>query len=1306
MLREANLKLSYMLSQAIRFLYFFLIVAGLYNCNSGNKPKLFKNLSKEETGIDFENKLNYNDSLTVLDFEYMFNGAGVALCDVNRDGLTDVLFTGNMVSCRLYLNKGNMKFEDITEKAGLKTEGWCYGASVVDINQDGFQDIYICKAGNRKTSPDSMRNLFFINNGFSKSSPQGDDGLGEDSLLSTPWRGAGSEDSPLSTPWRGAGGEDSPLSTPWRGAGGEVTFTEKAAAMGLDDDGYDIQAAFLDYDHDGDLDMYLLRNSFVNYNRNTARLKEIDGGASSTDRLYRNDGISPSSPVGRGPGVRQLPSPPRGEGLGVRFTNVSKEAGITIEGFGLGVNICDINNDNWPDVYVSNDFLTNNLLWINNRNGTFTNMADKMFMHTTYNAMGNDVADFNNDGFEDVVEVDMLPPDNERRKLTMMGNTYESFQQGIGYGYQPQYVRNTLQLNNGISSSSKKIINPPSFSEDTGTQRTDEIKSGGITPLSTPWRGAGGEGGEFSFSEIGQLAGVSATEWSWAPLLADFDNDGFKDLFVSNGYRQDITNLDFIMYGKRALFVGTPEANRKERLDQLKKFPGIQVANYVFKNNGDLTFTNKSADWGMDQPTYSNGAAYGDLDNDGDLDLVINNLDQPASVYENQSDKINPDRKWLRINFKGPSGNIDGLGAKVFIWQDRNMQYQNFSPYRGYLSSVESFLHFGFNDKPADSLKVVWADGKVQLIKKPATNKLLTLLYSDAQSPGATQSLSSNDLLFTNCSEEVQIKYKHKEDEFVDFKVQPLLPHMLSREGPGISVSDVNADGLEDFFVGAAAGYKGNLFTQKKNGTFSQHEWADSNAADNMGTIFFDADVDGDNDLYIANGGSGIKKNGDPVYQHQLYVNNGQGDFTVAENALPGINTSGSAVVAADYDHDGDLDLFVGGRVSPGEYPLAPESFLLRNDYNQVNKEARFTNVTDKFCSELSKIGMVTSALWTDFNNDGWQDLIVVGEFMPITFIKNNNGKSFDSPFTIQHSQGWWKSIAAGDFDNDGDIDYMAGNLGLNGPYKASAKEPVCIYAKDYDKNGRLDPVMCHYQDGKEYTVHARDDMNKQITAMRARFRNYSSYAKVTFQEAFTPDEVRDAYVVRAETFASAFIENQGNGKFNMQNLPIEAQFAPVYGMVCKDFDGDGNLDVLCVGNSYSTEVQTGNYDAQGSLLLLGNGNGKGKFTTNRKEINTKGDNKAIAELISADGASLFLISSNSDSLKVYRMNENRQKTISINPGETYAIVTGRNGINYRQEFYYGSSYLSQSGRHLTISPNIQSAVIYNYSGKKREFKF
>ena len=1155
-------------------LFVFLCTVNLQSCNLGQHDQLFWKLPSSSSGINFINQLTYRDSLSVLDFEYMFNGGGVALVDVNNDGLQDIFFTGNMVSCRLYLNKGNLKFEDITEKAGLQTTGWVYGASVVDINQDGYQDIYVCKAGNRKTPKEEMHNLFFINNGNN-------------------------------------------------------TFTEKAVQLGLDDDGYDIQATFLDYDKDGDLDMYLLKNAFVNYNRNTVRIKREDGGALSTDKLFRNNG-------------------------NLTFTDISKEAGITIEGFGLGVSVCDLNNDNWPDLYVSNDFLTNDLVWINNCNGTFTNEAGALLRHQTYNGMGNDVADYNNDGLEDIMVVDMLPPDNNRWKLTMRGNTYDEFQYGLSYGYEPQYVRNTLQLNNG-----------------NGT-----------------------------FSEIGQLAGVNATEWSWAPLFADFDNDGWKDLFVSNGYRQDITNLDFIMYGKRALFIGTPEANRKERLDQLKKFPGIQVPNYLFKNNGDLTFKNAAVNSGLNDATYSNGAAYGDLDNDGDLDLVVNNLDQAASVYENQSNKINPDQKWLRINFKGPEGNRNGLDAKVFTWQGNDMQYQFYSPYRGYLSSVESYLHFGFKNKSVDSIKVVWPDGKEQLVKNPSTNTLLTLDYKDAQIISGKQTLV--DPFFTECSNDAQIKFKHEEDEFADFKIQQLLPHLLSHEGPGISVGDVNRDGLEDFFVGGAAGSTGSIFIQQKNGTFSVHAFADSNLADNMGSLFFDADSDGDQDLYIVSGGVCEKKNGDPVYQHMFYLNDGKGNFSQIKSALPQISTSGATVIAADYDHDGDLDLFVEGRVSPGDYPYAPKSFLLRND--SKNGKCFFTDVTKQAGINHPELGMITSALWTDFDNDGWQDLMIVGEFMPVTFLRNEKGKAFSSPFTIEHSHGWWNSLVSGDFDNDGDIDYIAGNLGLNGPYKASPEEPVCIYAKDYDKNGRLDPIMCHYLDGKEYTVHARDDINKQITPMRARFRDYTSYAKVTFKEAFRPDEINDAYVVRCETFASAYIENLGKGKFEMHNLPIEAQFAPIYGMVSKDFNSDGNLDVLCVGNSYATEVQTGRYDAQGSFLL--SGNGKGNFTVNRKEINVIGDNKAIAELISANGSSLFLISSNSDSLHVYRLNQAPQKIISINPDDTYANITFRNGMKCRREFYYGSTYLSQSTRRLTISPNIQSVVIYNSTGNKRVLNF
>ena len=1151
-----------------------VILFSLSACKNHNT--VFREVTPSESGVDFNNKLTYSDSLTVLDFEYMFNGAGVALCDINNDGLQDILFTGNMVPARLYLNKGNLKFEDITEKSGIKTEGWCYGIAVVDINQDGYQDFYICKSGNKNTPPSQRHNYFFINNGNN-------------------------------------------------------TFTESAAKMGLDDDGYDVQAAFFDYDKDGDLDMYLMRNSFVNYNRNNAReMKSKIETSSTTDKLFRNDG-------------------------NLQFTDVSKEAGITIEGFGLGVAVCDINKDNWPDVYVSNDFLTNDLVWINNHDGTFTNKAKEYLRHQTYNAMGNDVADFNNDGNDDIVTVDMLPPDNKRWKLTIAGNRYDEFNNSVNLGYAPQYVRNTLQLNNG----------------------------------------------DGTFSEIAQVSGINATEWSWGPLFADFDNDGWKDLFVANGYKTDITNLDFITYGKRALFMGTPEANRKERLKILQNYPGIYVSNYVFKNNHDLTFSDVSKNWGLDKPSYSNGAAYGDLDNDGDLDLVVNNIDEPASVYENQTNKLNPTAKWMEVKFKGPAGNRDGLETKVCLWQNGMMQYGYCAPVRGYLSSVPAMVHFGLTDKPIDSIKVLWPDGKTQLVSKPSLNQMLVLDYKNAVSSATQFGEIIKPSLLSKVDSSLQINYLHKEDDYIDFKAQPILQHTCSHEGPGLAAGDINGDGLDDFFIGAAAGSDGAVFIQQKSGKFLQQPLPHDNHADDMGALFFDADKDGDLDLYVVSGGTTAEKKGNAIYQDRLYINDGKGKFSLSVNALPAMNNSGASVVAADYDKDGDLDLFVCGRVSPGEYPMSPKSFLLRNDVS--NGAAKFTDVSATQLPQQGNMGMVTSALWTDFDNDGWIDLVVAGEFMPITFIKNEKGKLINnSPLTIDNSQGWWNSLVAGDFDNDGDMDFIAGNTGLNNWLKASVTEPVCVYAKDYDKNGRIDPILCHYSDGIEYMVHARDDINLQMTAMKARFRDYTTWAEVSFKNAFLKEEIADALVLKCQTFSSAYIENKGAGKFEMHALPVEAQLSPIYGMLCTDIDNDGNLDVVCAGNSYAPEVQTGRDDAQGMLILKGNG--KGSFVADRTEFNTASDNKAISSIQSADGSRLLLVSSNSGSLKAYRVNQ-QTKQIPLTDADVYAVITNKNDKTYKEEFQFGNSYLSQSSRRLNVAAGTKSLMIYDNKGNKREVK-
>jgi enediyne biosynthesis protein E4 len=1157
------------------------------NCQSKEKNVLFKKLDPNQTGIDFKNQLQYSDSLTVLEFEYMFNGAGVAVCDINNDGLQDLLFTGNMVSSKLYLNKGNLKFEDITQKAGLNTEGWCYGVSIVDINQDGFQDIYISKAGNRKTKPDDMKNLCFINNGNN-------------------------------------------------------TFTEKAAEMGLDENGYDIQAAFLDYDKDGDLDMYLLKNAFVNYNRNNVRAKLTEGQAASTDKLFRNEG-------------------------NLRFKDVSDEAGITIEGFGLGVSVCDLNEDGYPDIYVSNDFLTNDLVWINNKNGTFTNKAHDLLRHTTYNGMGNDVSDYNNDGHPDIMVVDMLPPDNRRWKLTMMGNQYDEFEKTINLGYEPQYVRNTLQLNNG----------------------------------------------DGSFSEIGQLAGVHATEWSWSPLFADYDNDGLKDLFIANGYRQDVTNLDFIIYGKRALFMGSPEANRKERLDELKKFSGIRLHNFLYKNKGDLTFSDESENWGMTDEKYANGAVYADLDNDGDLDLVTNNLDETSIIYENQLNKLKPNNNWLRLNFKGKEGNRGGLGTKIWLYQADTVQFQYFSPYRGYMSTVESVIHFGLKDNAIDSLKVRWADGKEQILTNVKPKQILTLDYKSAINPkpefqnpksntpsvpkGFGMSLNSILLPFlTDFTSQNGINYTHQEDNFVDFKIQPLLQQQHSRLGPGLAVGDVNGDKLDDFYVGAALGGKGIIYIQQKNNTFKPQPMPEINTADDMGALFFDADNDGDIDLYVVSGGTNFQKEGEPNYVHRLFLNEGNGNFIKDVNALPpSVSASGSSIVAADYDHDGDSDLFIGGRVKAGEYPLAPRSFLLKNN------KGKFEDATP---SVLATVGMVTSALWTDIDNDSWQDLMIVGEFMPVTIFKNNEGKISEKPTTIPNSSGWLNSLVGGDFDKDGDIDYIVGNLGLNTQMRASEKYPICVYGKDFDKNGRIDPILCHYFEGVEYMYHARDDMNKQINAMRARFNSYADYANVPFSKAFRPDEVKDATTLKSTHFESFYLENLGKNQFKTHDLPLEAQFSPLFGMLCEDYDGDGNLDVLAVGNAFNTEVNMGRYDAQGSLLLKGDG--KGNFIVDRKTFNIGGDNKSLVSLMAGNNP-LIIVGANSGALKVFKNNQKQgNKPVFIGNNEVYALITEKNGKQYRQEFYFGQSYLSQRDRVFNASGNVRMVEIFDCLGKKRTVNF
>jgi len=1169
----------------IHFFFLFLVTFAFTIASCNKNKTVFTRKFASETGITFNNTITPDDSLNLLTYEYFYNGGGVAIGDVNNDGLSDIYFSGNTVSSRLYLNQGNLKFKDITEQAHVGTKTWATGVTMVDLNKDGLQDIYVCVADYR--SDEHRKNLLFINKGIDKN--------------------------------------------------GVPAYAEEAEKYGLADTGYATQATFFDYDKDNDLDVYVIRVNKADIDPNIIRQRKKPQYDPSVDKLYRNNGNN-------------------------TFTDVAVEAGITTEGFGLGVVVSDINQDGWPDLYIANDFIYSDQLLINNRNGTFTDSIKNYIKHTSQFSMGTDIADFNNDGLMDIITVDMMPADNKRQKLMNGVKTYDEFQLALKRGYMPQQVRNNLQLNNG-----------------NGT-----------------------------FSEISQAAGVYQTDWSWSALFADYDNDGNRDLLITNGIRKDITHLDFVTYHamqKRSRF-GTESADKqiKRMVDEME---GVKKMNYLFRNNGNLTFSNKAAEWGLTDLSYSTGAAYADLDNDGDLDLVMNNIDDDAFVYENTINEPNKTRKqgdkannFLRLKL---AGGVLNYGAKVTLKYAGQKQVAEYSPSRGFQSAVEQALHFGLGPvKQIDSLEITWPDGKYQLMKNVPANQILILQHQQAQE-SAPQIKQPGPTLFVEVSEKYGIDYKHQDKEYVDFKVQPLLPHKYSQNGPGIAVGDVNGDGLDDFYVGGGANYAGKLFLQTQSSKFkSTNITTQMSLADEMGVLFFDADNDKDLDLFIVSGGSESRPELGK-YQNRLFRNDGKGNFTEDKAALPGMSISGSVVIAADFDNDQDLDLFIGGRVQPQKYPLAVKSCILRNE------GGKFVDATSAVCKELNNIGMVTSALWTDFDNDGQIDLLVAGEWMPLTFYKNTNGKfeNVTAATGLIGTSGWWNSLIAGDFDNDGDTDYIAGNLGLNSRFKASVKEPVEVYAKDFDKNGSIDPIMGFYLDGQKYPVPGRDEMVDQIVSTRRDFPTYESYASKTFAEMYSKEKLDGSYVVKADNFKSSYIENLGNGKFRLKALPMRAQMAPIFGMSAQDFNQDGNLDLVLTGNSSATEVLTGAYDAFVGLYLQGNG--KGQFVpipTAKSGFFVDGDAKGLAQIILKNGQPLTLVSQFNNSIKAFTLNEQLSekpsKMVSLKPMDAYGIALLNNGRRRKCEFYYGSTYLSQSSRQIAFGPEVKSVEIFSYNGQKR----
>lgn len=1158
--------------------FFFMLLLG---CET-KKKSLFRLVDAGDSGIDFRNDMFESEQLNILNIDYFYNGGGVAIGDFNNDGLNDIFFTGNMVPNKLYLNKGDLEFDDVSEAAGIGGYyKWKSGVALVDVNNDGWLDIYVCAT----ISPDSVlrTNMLFVNQGVDEK--------------------------------------------------GDIKFIDQAKDYGIADSGYSANAAFLDYDVDGDLDLYILTNEKQFGSTLTYRPKVNDGSSVNTDKLYRNNGNG-------------------------TFTNVAREAGILCEGHGLGIAVADINRDGLPDVYVGNDYLTNDVMYVNKGSGLFENEIDEWIKHQSRFSMGNDVSDINNDGHLDVITLDMLPETNFRKKTVMGSAGYITYINDKRFGYAHQYVRNMLQLNNG-----------------NGT-----------------------------FSEIGQLAGVYQTEWSWAPLFADLDNDGFKDLFITNGFPKDITDRDFISYREKVH--GLVGVN-----DLLKEVPSVKVPNYVFKNNGDLTFSDVSKEWGFDQPSFSNGAAYADLDNDGDLDCVINNINDVASLYENtlysgRDKEGSKSNHFLRIKLKGAVGNLSGLGTKITLMYDDRMQYHEHSIYRGYISTVEDVVHFGLGSAThIDTIFVEWPDGKKHLVLNQKADQLLVIDHKtaqqDLQRPGKLRDAAP--VMVKDVSAQTGIHYIHAEEDKIDFNVQRTLPHKLSQSGPGIAVGDVNQDGLEDFYVGGAAGFPGSLFLQRGNGSFALSQPFGSKEEEDTGILLFDADGDGDLDMYVVSGSYEFEP-GSQKYQDRLYKNDGKGKFKVDMAALPAATASGSCVRAADFDSDGDLDLFVGGRVPPGKYPLADESFLLRNNGGV------FSNVTNKLCPELTKAGMVTDAIWSDFDNDGKVDLVVVGEFMAVTFFRNINDRFEKIGDTgIDRHTGWFNSVAGGDFDNDGDVDYVAGNLGLNNYYCVSYNQPLEICAKDFDGNGSMDAVLSCYtkaEDGtmKSYPAHFWEDLNSQSPQFRQQFNYYREFAQTTTDQLFSPEDVKDALKLSANYMATSYIENKGDGKFSITPLPVLAQVAPVNGIVVDDVDMDGNLDILMIGNDYGNEVTAGQYDAFTGLVLKGDGSGKFEVVPSVKSgFFVNGDAKGLVRLFRKNG-DLYIATQNRDSIKVFsRIYESGHYTIEPEPLDQWAELTYHDGKKKKVEFYYGSGYLSQSTRATRIPENVNEVVVYNSRGESRK---
>jgi enediyne biosynthesis protein E4 len=1088
-------------------IYIIACLFVLISCSKKESDeKIFTILDYSDTGIDFRNNLTENDTLNYFTYSYIYMGGGVATGDINNDGLIDIFFTGNQVSNKLYLNKGNLKFEDITAKAGVGGDSrWYTGVTMADVNGDGFLDIYCSVAG--KFGP--KNNELYMNNG-------------------------------------------------------NGTFTEKAKEYGIDDIGSSVQGTFFDYDKDGDLDLFVANYPPTKFNSPTfayvQMMKNVKDNESG--HLYRNDGQ--------------------------HFTDVTTIAGVKNYGLSLSATIGDINNDSWPDIYVSNDFNSPDFMYINNQDGTFKEVVKEATGHTSFYGMGVDISDFNNDGNLDIFQVDMDAKDNRRKKANMSSMNPQLFWDVVDAGFQVQYMHNCMQLNTGMV-----------------------------------------ENGVPQFENISRLTGTSSTDWSWGPLFADFDNDGYKDLYITNGTRREVNNNDYF----HSLENGKLET--KDLLNKVKNIPSEKIDNFMYKNQGNLKFQQFNKQWGIEYKGFSNGVAYADLDNDGDLEIITNNIDDYATVFENTSSKTN---NYLTVRFKGISKNSKGLGNRVYIKTKGNTQMQELTLTRGFQSSVAAELHFGVNKaKTIDEVKVVWTDGKIQKLSNVKANQIITFKAQDAkiteEKPVAKTTLFSTTTSFLTT-------YKHEENKYDDFKDQVLLPHKMSTFGPSLAVGDLNNDGLEDYFIGGSATFSGKVFLQTKTGFVEKQIKAleeDKNSED-TGAVIFDVDNDGDNDLYVVSGGYEFLVN-DAKLQDRLYINDGKGNFAKAsKETLPVMLTSGSKAYAFDYDKDGKQDLLVLGRQVPGQYPSPATTYLLHNVSTPTTPKFEVSKMEP---ASFKNLGMATSAVITDYNNDDLQDIIIVGEWMPIRVFENTKTgfKEVSNALGLtKDTTGWWWSINQGDFDHDGDMDYIVGNNGLNYKYKATPNETFDIYVKDFDNDKHKDIVLSYYNDGKQYPVRGRGCSSQQIPNIKKKFKNYESFSEATLVDVYTEKSLKEALHYEVKSFASIYLENK-KGKFIIHELPVEAQLSSINQIMIDDYDKDGNLDALITGNMYNSEVETPRNDAGHGLFLKGNGKGKFKsIPPTQSGFFTPGDVKNMSA-IKVKGKSYLLLTKNNSYLQTVKIN-------------------------------------------------------------------